>query len=203
MSLSHINPKTFPHLHLVCASDDLRPAMEHVYLGPEHFCAVDGQVAVFGRTSDILSEAAVSMLPAEGLLVPKKTWSEFTKAATIEFKGLSVQVNYPKKAARTFKVHKDGDGLKFPNWKSIVPTEIKIKDQKEPTEHLGLNALNMARVQKAMGRDVISLNIRLTAAYRALLVSPEGKLVDMEILGLVMPSVVTYLDKPSADPLIS
>lgn len=173
----------FPKLHLVCAVDELRPAMEHICIEKEFTFASDTHILVRHRTSEIFKEDFVTSLPEQSIMVHRRAVELICKKATVKIAltddKTQIQLHQLDGSIISYKIYNDRS---YPNANSIIPDLIDMK----PVDKIGLNSTLLDRLSDGLGCSIPILHLNFFDQSHAIYVtSPHS---DYEgAIGIIMP----------------
>ena len=172
----------FPKLHLVCANDDLRPAMTHAKVNKDFTFASDTHVLVRHKTSEIFKDDFIASLPENGIMIPRRAIALMVKTAIIRVSltddKKSIQLHQLDGSIITYKCA----DMNYPDANSIIPD---LKDIK-PVDKIGLSSTLLDRLADGLGCDIPILHLNFFGQDKAIYVtSPHS---DYEgAIGIIMP----------------
>jgi hypothetical protein len=172
-------------LHLACAKDDLREALQYVLVLKDFMVATDAHIAAVVPTEQVFEDEVFrSFIPEEGLLIHREDWQKLVAfdAAVWKTEGEVIRLMSKKKRDMLIEVVKNGEDFHFPNWRAIIPNEY----DSNPIESIGANASNLLRCQQALGLE--SLKMTFFAPERPILIKDARS--DSGRYGIVMPVLI-------------
>lgn len=120
-------------MHLACASDELRPSMQHVEVTKESVTASDAHVLITHRTLDIFSTEFVDAMP-DKFYIHWRHWAQLCKPHIfLEFKDGLIEQHMPG-YKNVFKPVIETD-WKYPAWHNLMPD----KSKRQPISRISIN----------------------------------------------------------------
>lgn len=172
----------FPKLHLICSTDELRPAMMCVQVDKEYTFASDAHILVRHRTSEIFKEDFIQSLPDTPILIPGRCFKFVCQKATTKV-SLSDDKNH-------FHIHRaDGSIISYRLVnENYVNASSVIPDPKDcqPLKEIGINSLLLNRLSEGLGCDIPILKLMFFNQRKATYVTSTQTDYILAV-GVIMP----------------
>ena len=171
--------KTLPKLHLCCANDELRPAMNHLLVTKEFIVASDSHVLIEFKTSELFDQNFIEAMP-ERFLIHRENW-----------KMLSVKHHYLLFTDSQIEIIKNGfsffipavreeDIGNFPDYEKVFKVE-----KESITDKIGIKPELLKKLSSAIGSQILHLHFNGEARTIIIKSSIEG------VRALIMPAMIS------------
>lgn len=172
-------------LHLACAKDAAHPAWQQVVFQNGKAVATDAHVVVAQSLSAHgFSEAEIEKL--NGWAIQRDVFAQIVKFDRIEI-GYGEIVAHKGVTTATFKMVRDGEVGKFPNWQAVLPDGNNTVE----IAKTGFSLAIMERIAKITLADDKTVSIRFFGEGRIMLLCGNGVSLEDEVIGL-MPCVIKH-----------
>jgi len=170
------------NLDLLCAKDELRPAMCHVFITAEVMVATDAHVLGVIPTEELFDEEFISKIPEGGFLMHPEDFKKVVayKGAFWKTEG-TIKLIDPKKRDIIIEAHTEEAIGKYPNWAAVIPGG---SDCTAEISSFGIDASLAARLQKALGFKC--LKMQFSGVDRAARCTDNGESFPNRY-GIIMP----------------
>jgi len=169
-----------PKLHLVCADDELRPAMQCVFVKKDFLFASDAHILVKHKTSEIFKDEFVASIPDEGIMIPRKAWYIMCRKSTfkVTLADSKIELHQLDGSVIAYKLVSE----RYPNADSVIPNPKKLK----PIDEVGLNSALLDRLADGLGCGQPILRLKFFEKHKAVYVTSQY--TDYEsAVGIIMP----------------
>ena len=177
-----------PPLHNSCGCDHRGPVFDYVAIDDGFAIATDAHQMVVADLYAFISEEEISML--NGYLIHKDDWKfmiEFLKKHN-NIGEIKVIDNHYLKVTTAFRAItfrlETAENMKFPNWKNVWPTEIKMSS--EFKGRIEFDTSLLSKIKKSFGDKNTVVHFALNDRNKAILVYPKELLGIAAILSPVM-----------------
>ena len=171
-------------LDLICAKDELRQAMSHIFINKEVMVATNAHVLCVIPTKNLFDPDFISGIPEKGMYVHPFDFKSIVSATTCIWKGEGVvklcTKNKRDTIIETFTIESIG---RYPNWEMVVPEK---DTRKAELNKIGINFILASDLQKALGLP--HMELQFAAANKAIYCSFENTIYE-GIYGIVMPVI--------------
>jgi len=176
----------FPKLHLVCATDELRPVMSCICVNKEFTFASDAHILVRHRTSEIFGDDFVASLPESSILINRKAifliCQKATEKVSLSDDKKMIQLHRKDESVISFKLFTDGT---YPDANKIIPDPKNMK----LVDEIGINSNLLDRLSGGLGCDVPIIRIRFFDKTHAMHVT--SNYTDYaSAVGIIMPVMI-------------
>jgi hypothetical protein len=124
--------KNLPKIHLLAGKDEMRPILQYICVDKKNIAATNAHILGSLKTETVFGKEFVKQLGEDSILIHKDQWKRFIQddLTYAEFKLFSGYIeisNISYKGKKSPEKHlltceKEGTGLRYPNWRTIIPT---------------------------------------------------------------------------------
>ncbi len=146
---------TLPKLHLICANDILRKALQYVLVTKKETVATDAHCLVVYETELIFSQEFVENMP-ERFLIHKEIWAKICKKHHfICFENNMIKVIYETHTV-FYPIMFEENLTLYPKYNHVLPT-----GKAEEIKSIGINPHLLSKLCKAIGiNNAVKLTFR-------------------------------------------
>jgi len=174
-----LNFKKTAKLHLACATDDIRPVMEHIYFENGYAYATDAHILVKAKISDISTFPAEDIEQMNGKMLHGSIYRNILTYdfAKVVQEGIKVRFRESEIVFQWSKCD-----LKYPNADKVI-TATENKEVSDDFQAIGIKPNLISRLVSATGiNNPVAI---IKDATTAILIKEPNS--DIDITGLIMP----------------
>lgn len=182
--------KTLPAFNELCCKDELRPAMNYVYITKEKVVATDAHVMGWADTPEVFDEEIIQAIPEEGILIHAEDWKKMLKADVLVWKedGKVLKLIHSKKRDELIEIEYQSEVGKYPNWSAVVPNMDSPMDTVELSA-IALDPEKLMQVHKFFKPLLHKPGVRMDfyGASKAIRCTPRNKNEETSMEAIIMP----------------
>lgn len=171
--------------HLICASDEIRPAMSYIYFDKEYLYCTDAH-ALLKQKIELHKFKPYEIAFLDGKLLHKNVFKELLRYNFVEItaEGFLAKVNNENKVLFKFSEYNDLSLLQRMK-------DVLNEHKKNPLTEIALNPELLNNIARAFVCDINNVKLQFNQKHKGILVTSNDSDYSDEQVAILMPVSIT------------